>query len=112
MKERNSEDFSGVISDLIFNDENIVAVPVKFTNSDGVYHNPNAKEGFQYAVAFATVDDRGCTWVETFGVEKDGTKFTVRGRWGSKYMDKRPPVDEVMLQASEMVDQHLRPCDT
>lgn len=103
MKERSSEDFSGVITDLIFNNPKIVPVP----KTTGVYHNPSAKEGFQYAVAFATVDDEGCTWVETFGVETDGIKFEVCGRWGSAHMGERPSADEVTLKASEMVDQHL-----
>lgn len=101
MRKRSDDDFSDVITDLIFDNPDIVAVPRKFTHSTGVYHNPKARDGFQFAVAFETTDKVNGTWVETFGVKKDGTKMQLQGRWGLHN-------DDIIIQASEMVNHHLR----
>jgi hypothetical protein len=107
MDNRLVEDFSGVITDLISDNPDIVAVPNQFRNSVGVYFNPKAKDGFRYVAAFKTTDSYGCTWIETFGIVKDDTKMTVEGRWGSIHMGTNPNKDDLIIQASEMVDQHL-----
>lgn len=109
MKERSEDDFSGIITDLIFNNSDIVTVGNRFEKKPGVYYNPKAQAGFQYAAAFATVDEDGCTWVETFSLEKIGPEFKVRGRWGSKHMGVVLNGEEIILCASEMVDLHLTP---
>lgn len=109
MKDRTGEDFSGVVANLRFGNADIVPVPKKFDNATGVYHSEKAKEGFQYVAAFATVDDHGVTWVETFGVEKDGVKMVLRGRAGSSLIGKDPSEATVRSKATEMIEQWLGP---
>jgi len=105
MKDRQSDDFSDIIAELRFSNTDIVPVPKKFDNSKGVYFNEKTKIGFQYAAAFATVDKFGATWIEIFGIEKDGTKMAVRGRALSKHMGKDPTRKEVENMAAKLIEE-------
>jgi hypothetical protein len=50
MKNRTGEDFSGVMTHLHLKNREILEVSI------GIYHNPRAKAGSQYAAVFATED--------------------------------------------------------
>jgi hypothetical protein len=103
MRDRTEEDFSDVITDLRFRNKKIVPV----TNVAGVYHNPNSPEGFQYAAAFLTTDERGVTWVEVFGVKPLDTRMVITGRCNSVHLD--PEDTEIKRHAAELIERWLGP---
>ena len=103
MKPRTEEDFSDVITGLVFDTDDIVAVP----NNEGIYCNANVNNDLQYAASFKTIDKYDCTWVEIFRIKRNGEVFTIYGIWSAINMGEGPTNDVIMLKASEMVSAHL-----
>lgn len=108
MKNRSGEEFEDVITDLKLSDPNIVSVFNRFTNSSGVYYSPKAKEGFRYIAAFLTIDENESVWIETFAIERNGTKLTICGRAGSLHIGKEPDDELINQTAVDMVEQWLQ----
>ncbi len=104
MKDRSGEDFSDVITGLKFANPNIVPIPGRLINSEGVCYNRFAKVGFKYVAAFLTIcDDTGDVWIETFGIKKEGDRMILDGRYGSKSIGTNPPDSEINHLAKKMI---------